>query len=76
MRAVKTYALQAPDGHLLASFDAFNLEEAQQRAFQVTKALNLSADCRLIELADQPRGVPMFDESYFSLLAQAVRKLY
>lgn len=75
MSQVKTYALQASGGHLLASFDAFNPEEAQLRASQVSNALNLSTDWRLIELTDKPRDVPFFDESYFVILAQAVHKV-
>ena len=75
MSQLKTYALQAPGGHLLASFDAFNPEEAQLRASQVSEALNLGSDWRLIELTDKPRDVPLFDESYFVVLAQALHKV-
>lgn len=75
MRLEKTYALQASDGHFLASFEAFTLEEAQQRASQVANALQLTADWRLAELPDKPRGVPLFDESFFVVLAQAHHRL-
>lgn len=75
MSSVNTYALQSNDGRLLASFDAFNLEEAQQRALQVTSALSLTVEWRLIELMERPRDVPMFNESYFAVLAQALHKM-
>lgn len=73
--SVKTYALKALDGRLLASFCAFTLDEAQQRAFVVAKALNLTSDWNLVEMTYEPREVPLFDESFFVTWAQALHKV-
>lgn len=75
MSSVKTYALQAADGHLFASFSALTLEEGQQRARVVAKALGLTTKWNLIELADKPGSVPWFEEDFFATLAQAFNKL-
>lgn len=72
---LKTYALKALDGPLLASFGAFTLDEAHQRAFVVAKALSLTSDWNLVELTYEPREVPLFDESFFATWAQALHKV-
>lgn len=72
---VKTYALKALDDSFLASFSAFTLDEAQQRTFVVAKALNLTSDWTLVELTYEPKGVPVFNESFFATWAQALQKV-